>query len=65
MENNNENKSFTIDCEYKNFTINKVPVGFLRHEPTQVNISVYKKIGWFKRLMIDWCFGLKYYEYGK
>lgn len=43
----------------------KVPVGFLRHEPTQVNISVYKKIGWFKRLMIDWCFGLKYYEYGK
>ena len=64
MENNNENKSFTIDCEYKNFTI-KVPVGFLRHEPTQVNIFVYKKIGWFKRLMIDWCFGLKYYEYGK
>ena len=43
----------------------KEPMGYFEHKPTHSSISVYEKIGWFKRLMIDWCFGLKYYEYGK
>lgn len=32
----------------------------LIHKATKSRIAVYKPIGWFKRLMIDWCFGLKY-----
>lgn len=36
------------------------PIGHLKHEPTGAQISVYSKIGWFKRLMLKWCFGLKY-----
>lgn len=36
------------------------PIGSLVHEPTRTHISVYKSIGWFKRKMIEWCFGLKY-----
>lgn len=35
-------------------------VGYLVHEPTRSRISVYKPMGWFKRKMIAWCFGLKY-----
>ena len=65
MINNIDKKSFTIDCGGTKIIVDISPVGFLRHEPTHVNISVYEKIGWFKRLMINWCFGLKYYEYGK
>lgn len=34
--------------------------GHLEHEPTKYRISVYSKIGWFKRLMLRWCFGLRY-----
>lgn len=34
--------------------------GYLRHEPTQVQWTCYKPIGKFKRLMLKWCFGLKY-----
>ena len=34
--------------------------GFLIHEETKTKIAVYKPIGWFKRAMIKWCFGLKY-----
>lgn len=37
-------------------------VGYLRHEPTHTYIGVFKPIGWFKRLMIRWCFGLEYKE---
>lgn len=36
------------------------PIGYLEHEPTKAQISVYSKIRWFKRLMLKWCFGLKY-----
>lgn len=35
-------------------------VSYLVHEPTKSNISVYKKIGFFQRIMIRVCFGLKY-----
>ena len=35
-------------------------VGYLHHKPTHTNIAVYQHIGWFQRLMIRWCFGLKY-----
>lgn len=35
-------------------------VAQLRHEPTRTNIYIYESIGWFKRLMLNWCFGLKY-----
>ncbi len=37
-----------------------VPIGYLRHEPTKVYIHVYQPIGRFKRLMLRWCFGLRY-----
>lgn len=36
------------------------PVAYLLHEPTHTNIAVYQKMNWFQRLMIRWCFGLKY-----
>ena len=34
--------------------------GKLNHEPTKTSLPCYKPIGWFKRLMLNWCFGLKY-----
>lgn len=37
--------------------------GHLEHEPTKVRFSVYSKIGWFKRLMLRWCFGLRYVKH--
>lgn len=37
--------------------------GHLEHEPTKHLISVYSKIGWFKRLMLRWCFGLRYVKH--
>ena len=36
------------------------PVAYLEHEPAKTNISVYKHICWFQRVMIRICFGLKY-----
>lgn len=36
------------------------PIGYLRHEPTGYTLAVYKPISRFKRLMLRWCFGLKY-----
>ncbi|MDO4931570.1 MAG: hypothetical protein Q4E63_02795 [Prevotellaceae bacterium] len=36
------------------------PIGYLRHEPTNTSITVYKPISRFKALMLRWCFGLKY-----
>lgn len=41
------------------------PVGYLEHEPTKTIISVYKPIGWFRRIMIQGCFGLKFYKLEK
>lgn len=35
-------------------------IGQLIHEPTMSRISVYKPISRFKRLMLRWCFGLKF-----
>lgn len=35
-------------------------IGYLRHEPTGYTISVYKPISRFNRIMLRWCFGLKY-----
>jgi len=37
-----------------------VPIGRFVHEPTHVEIAVYKPISRFKRLMFRWCFGLKF-----
>lgn len=37
-------------------------VGYLVHEPTHTRISVFKRIGPFRRLMIRLCFNLKYEE---
>lgn len=34
--------------------------GYLEHKPTRWTWSCYRPIGWFKRLMLNWCFGLKY-----
>lgn len=39
------------------------PIGRLEHKPTLSCIPVYYKIGWFRRLMLNWCLGLKYQEY--
>lgn len=36
------------------------PIGQLVHEPTMTRLSVYKPISRFKRIMLRWCFGLKY-----
>ncbi len=36
------------------------PIGQLIHEPTMSRISVYNPISCFKRIMLRWCFGLKY-----
>lgn len=36
------------------------PVGYLIHNPTRTQISVYKPISWFKAFMLEWCFDLKY-----
>ena len=35
----------------------------IEHEPTKEQIPVYSKIGWFKRLMLKWRFGMKYSLY--
>ena len=34
--------------------------GALYHPYTQVSWSVYKPMGWFKRMILKWCFGLEY-----
>lgn len=36
------------------------PIGQLIHEPTRHIIAVYKPISRFKRIMLKWCFGLKF-----
>ena len=36
------------------------PIGQLIHEPTTTSIKVYKPISRFNRLMLRWCFGLKF-----
>lgn len=36
------------------------PIGRLEHEPTGYSLAVYKPIPRFKRLMLRWCFGLKF-----
>jgi hypothetical protein len=64
MENKRE-YLLAMDATESGLLINRIPIGYLRHDPTKSSFAVYKKIGWFKKLMIDWCFGLKYYEYGK
>lgn len=36
------------------------PIGRFIHEPTHHSLAVYKPISRFKRLMLRWCFGLKF-----
>lgn len=36
------------------------PIGYLEHEESKTRISVFKRIGWFRRCMLRWCFGVKY-----
>ncbi len=36
------------------------PIGYLKHEPTGYSLAVYKPISRFKRIMLRWCFGLKF-----
>lgn len=40
----------------------KVPlaIGMLHHKYTKTSIMVYEEMGWFKKLMLRWCFGLEY-----
>lgn len=54
-------KTFGKIFEVKNSTISfPKPIGYLHHEPTGYSLVVYKPISRFKRLMLRWCFGLKY-----
>lgn len=36
------------------------PIGYLKHHPTGYSLAVYKPISRFKRIMLRWCFGLKF-----
>ena len=36
------------------------PIGYLEHEESKTRIQVFKHIGWFRRCMLRWCFGVKY-----
>ena len=36
------------------------PIGYLEHEESKTRIPVFKRIGWFHRRMLRWCFGVKY-----
>ena len=36
------------------------PIGNLEHEESKTRIPVFKRICWFRRCMLRWCFGLKY-----
>lgn len=41
----------------------KEPIGYLKSEETRARIAVFSKISLFKRLMMRWCFGLKYIKF--
>ena len=43
--------------------LNQEPIGYFDYKPTHYRINVYDKIGWFKRVMIKFCFGLEYIKY--
>ena len=40
------------------------PIGYLEHEESKTRIPVFKYIGWFRRCMLRWCFGVKYNKEG-
>ena len=40
------------------------PIGYLEHEESKTRIPVFKRIGWFHRRMLRWCFGVKYSKEG-
>lgn len=42
------------------FLKSPMPIGYLHHDPTGYSLAVYKPISRFKRIMLRWCFGLKY-----
>lgn len=49
--------------DYEETTIKVVkPIGYIEHKPTKSRIGVYQPIGWFRRLMLRLCFGLKYHK---
>lgn len=48
-----------MELEMKKIEI-PIPVGYLRHEPTETTIQVYHRIGIVRRLWLRWFFGLRY-----
>lgn len=48
-----------MELEMKKIEI-PIPVGYLRHEPTETAIQVYHRIGIVRRLWLRWFFGLRY-----
>ena len=36
------------------------PIAYIEHKPTKSRLSVYIPIGWFKRFMLRFCFGIEY-----
>ena len=60
IEIESDGKPLTADAKELKIISSPVAIACLRHEPTLTSIYVYKKIPWFQRLFIKWCFGLKY-----
>lgn len=48
------------DCRNCEYVWMEMPVGQLVHKYTHTRFCVYHKIGWFKKIMLKICFGLKY-----
>lgn len=56
-----DNYNFVTKDETLGYKITEtIPCGYLEHKPTRTNIAVFHKIGWFKKYMLNICFGLKY-----
>lgn len=44
------------------FYYKQKPIGWLEHKPTNTRLEIFQPIGWFKKLMLKWCFGFEYME---
>lgn len=51
-----------MSYEYCSVREPHTPIGYLELEETMTRIPVFKRIGWFRHLMLKLCFGLKYIQ---
>ena len=52
-----------VDCPRRDkhkVSVPPQPIGYLHFSYIQFIVEVYEPIGWFKRLMLRWCFGAIY-----